>query len=59
MYTLNITNQMKRSKQQLKEKEYDMELSEETKRDIEEARKEFKKGKFVTFEQILRELKLK
>ena len=29
-----------------------MELSEETKRDLEEARKEIKEGKFITHEEI-------
>lgn len=35
-----------------------MELSEETKRDIEEARAEIKKGKFHTLEQVKKELGL-
>lgn len=35
-----------------------MELSEETKRDIEEARKQIKTGKFKTFAQVKKELKL-
>ena len=35
-----------------------MELSEETKRDIEEARKEFKEGKTVSHKQLLKELGL-
>ncbi len=36
-----------------------MELSEETKRDIEKSREEFKKGEFVSFEEIKRRLKAK
>ena len=35
-----------------------MELSEETKRDIEEARKEFKEGKTISHKQVLKELGL-
>ncbi len=35
-----------------------MELSKETKRDITEARKEYKKGKFSTLEQVENKLKL-
>lgn len=35
-----------------------MELSEETKRDIEEARKEFKEGKTIPHKQVLKELGL-
>ena len=35
-----------------------MELSEETKRRIEKARKEISKGKFYTHEQVKKELKL-
>ena len=34
------------------------ELSEETKREIEEARAEIKKGKFYTLEQVKKELRL-
>ncbi|MAF99323.1 MAG: hypothetical protein CMH61_01805 [Nanoarchaeota archaeon] len=34
------------------------ELSEQTKRDIEQAREEFKQGKFVTHEQLKKELGL-
>jgi len=35
-----------------------MELSEETKKDIAEARKEYKEGKFHSWEKIKKELKL-
>jgi len=35
-----------------------MELSEETKRDIKQAEKEFKEGKFHTLEEVKKELKL-
>jgi len=35
-----------------------MELSEETKRNIENARKEFKQGKFITHAQLKKELGL-
>lgn len=35
-----------------------MELSEETKRDIKEARKQIKAGKFKTLAQVKKELKL-
>lgn len=35
-----------------------MELSEETKRDIKQAEKEYKEGKFVTHEQLKKELGL-
>ena len=35
-----------------------MELSEETKRDIQKAEKEFKEGKFHTHEQVKKELGL-
>ncbi len=38
--------------------EDNMELSEETKRDIEEARKEFKEGKTISHKQVLKELGL-
>ena len=38
--------------------EEQMELSEQTKKDIEEARKEFKKGKYVTEEEMRRRLGL-
>ena len=36
-----------------------MELSEETKRDIEKGREEYKRGEFVSFEEIKRRLKAK
>lgn len=36
-----------------------MEFSEQTKKDIEEARKRIREGKFSTLEQVKRELKLK
>jgi len=39
-------------------KEEDMELSEETKKDIEQARKEYKEGKTITLEEIRKELGL-
>ena len=35
-----------------------MELSEETKKDIQKAEKEFKEGKFLTHEQVKKELGL-
>ena len=35
-----------------------MELSEETKRDIAEARKEYKEGKFSTLEEVEKRLRL-
>ena len=35
-----------------------MEISEETKKDLEEARKEFKQGKVKTLSQVKKELKL-
>ena len=35
-----------------------MEINEETKKEIEEARKEIKQGKFKTLEQVKKELKL-
>lgn len=35
-----------------------MELSKETKKDIEEARKEIKEGKFVTLENVKKKYKL-
>jgi predicted transcriptional regulator len=35
-----------------------MELSEQTKRDIEESRKQIKRGKFKTLEQVKKELGL-
>tara|TARA_Y100000034_G_C6845599_1_gene383043 strand:+ start:196 stop:414 length:219 start_codon:yes stop_codon:yes gene_type:complete len=35
-----------------------MELSEETKKHIEQAEKEYKEGKFITHEQLKKELKL-
>lgn len=35
-----------------------MELSEETKKQVEKARKEFKEGKFYTLEEIKKELDL-
>jgi len=35
-----------------------MELSEETKKDIKQARKEYKEGKFITHEQLKKELGL-
>ena len=38
--------------------EDNMELSEETKRDIEEARKEFKEGNTISHKQVLKELGL-
>ena len=38
--------------------EDNMELSEETKKDIAEARKEFKEGKTITHKQVLKELGL-
>jgi len=38
--------------------EENMELSEQTKADIEESRKQIKKGKFVTLEQVKKELDL-
>ena len=34
-----------------------MELSEETKKDIEEARKEYKEGKFSTLEEVEKRIK--
>ena len=34
------------------------ELTEETKKDIEAARKRFKEGKFLTTEEVLKKLKL-
>ena len=36
-----------------------MELSEETKRDIEKAREEYKKGEVVSFEEVKRKMKSK
>jgi len=39
--------------------EENMELSEQTKKDIEEARREFKEGKGVPFEQVLKKAGLK
>ncbi|MBI2672774.1 hypothetical protein HYX19_00790 [Candidatus Woesearchaeota archaeon] len=39
--------------------EENMELSEETKRDIEESRKEFKQGKWVSFEEVRKKAGLK
>lgn len=36
--------------------EDDMEVNEETKKDIEEARKKFKEGKYITHEQVKKEL---
>lgn len=35
-----------------------MELSDETKRNIEESRKEIKKGKFITLEEIKKKYKI-
>ena len=39
--------------------EENMELSEETKKDIEDARKQFREGKFATLKEVKKELKLK
>lgn len=39
--------------------EENMELSEETKRDIEESRKEFRQGKWVSFEEVRKKAGLK
>ncbi len=36
-----------------------MELSEQTKKDIEEARKQIKRGEFVTLERLKKDLSLK
>lgn len=36
-----------------------MELNEQTKRDVAQARKEFEKGEFITHEQLKEELGLK
>ncbi len=62
-----LLNELKKRKAYTKESYEDviwnliedtMELSEETKKDIEEARKEFKEGKYYSHEQVKKELGL-
>lgn len=47
-----------RLKEVIQEEEDNMELSEKTKRDIKQAEKEFKEGKYKTFKQVRKELRL-